>query len=283
MSKKKKNSSSNLLLILIFLAGLSLLLYPSVSNFVNTRNQTRIIADYCKDLETVDMETYAHVLATADKYNAMLLERDNPFTLTPQLQEMYDSLLDVTGGGVMGYVDIPCIDCTLPIYHGTGEEVLQKAVGHLEWSSLPVGGENTHCIISGHRGLPSAELMTNIDRLRVGDRFYLHVLDQQLEYQVDQIKVVLPDDMEYLQIEPGHDFVTLLTCTPYGINSHRLLIRGARVLDGKPTTEILAVRDEVEQISLVYVLPVALMLVAAAVGGVAGLRWLFRKKPKEKP
>ena len=276
--KKKKRQSSNILLILVFLAGLSLLLYPSVSNFVNTRNQSRIIADYRSELDAVDGETHAKMLAAARDYNASLLERENEFTLTLQQQRQYEALLNVSGSGVMGYVEIPCINVTLPVYHTVEEQVLQTAAGHVEWSSLPVGGESTHCIISGHRGLPSAELMTHIDRLRVGDRFYLNVLGQTLEYQVDQVKVVLPEDTTYLEIEEGQDYVTLVTCTPYGINSHRLLVRGARVLNGKVTTGRVMLTNELEEVSLVYVVPVALLLVVLITAIVFGVRHLFRRK-----
>lgn len=276
--KKKKRQSSNILLILVFLAGLSLLLYPSVSNFVNTRNQSRVIADYRSELDAVDGETHAKMLAAARDYNASLLERENEFTLTLQQQRQYEALLNVSGSGVMGYVEIPCINVTLPVYHTVEEQVLQTAAGHVEWSSLPVGGESTHCIISGHRGLPSAELMTHIDRLRVGDRFYLNVLGQTLEYQVDQVKVVLPEDTTYLEIEEGQDYVTLVTCTPYGINSHRLLVRGARVLNGKVTTSRVMLTNELEEVSLVYVLPVALLLVVLITAIVFGVRHLFRRK-----
>ena len=276
--KKKKSKSSNILLILVFLAGLSLLLYPTVSNFVNTRNQSRVIADYRTELDAVDSETHAKMLAAARDYNASLLERENAFTLDPQQQRQYEALLDVSGGGVMGYVEIPCIDVTLPIYHTTEESVLQTAAGHVDWSSLPVGGESTHCIISGHRGLPTAELMTHIDRLRVGDRFYMNVLGQTLEYQVDQVKVVLPEDTTYLKIEEGQDYVTLVTCTPYGINSHRLLVRGVRVLNGRVTAEQLLLTNEVEEVSLIYVLPAALLLVVLTVMIVLGVCRLVRRK-----
>lgn len=280
--KKKKSRISNLILILVFLAGLSLLLYPTVSNFLNTRNQTRVIADYRDELSSGDLESYAQMLAHATAYNESLVERENPYSLTPEQQSRYEALLDITGSGVMGYVEIPCIDCSLPIYHGTEEEVLQKAVGHVEWSSLPVGGESSHSVISGHRGLPSAELMTHIDRLRIGDRFYLHTLDQVLEYQVDQIKVVLPEDTTYLQIEPYQDLVTLVTCTPYGINSHRLLVRGTRILDGKPVSGQLMLANELEEVNLIYVLPAALVLVVLAFALLMGIKQLLRKKPKEK-
>lgn len=276
--KKKKSKSSNLLLILVFLAGLSLLLYPTVSNFVNTRNQSRVIADYRTELDAVDGETHAKMLAAARDYNVSLLERENEFTLDPQQQRKYEALLNVSGSGVMGYVEIPCIDVTLPIYHTTEESVLQTAAGHVDWSSLPVGGESTHCIISGHRGLPTAELMTHVDRLRVGDRFYMNVLGQTLEYQVDQVKVVLPEDTTYLKIEEGQDYVTLVTCTPYGINSHRLLVRGVRVLNGRVTAQRLLLTNEVEAVSLIYVLPIALLLVVVAVMIVLGVCRLVRRK-----
>lgn len=280
MNKKKKGLGTNILLILAFVAGLSLLLYPSVSNFLNTRNQTRVIADYHTELDTVDAEAHTRMLSAARQYNASLVKRDNPYLLSPEQQKQYEALLNLSGG-VMGYIDIPCIDMTLAIYHTVEESVLQTATGHVEWSSLPVGGESTHCVISGHRGLPSAELMTHIDRLRLGDRFYLNVLGETLEYQVDQIKVVLPDDTEYLQIAEGEDLVTLVTCTPYGINSHRLLVRGSRVLNGRVSTGRLMLINEVEEVSMIYVLPVALLLVVLVTALFLGLRSLLRRKKKE--
>ena len=279
--KKKKNNSTTGLLVLVFLAGLSLMLYPAVSNFVNSHSQARVIATYREELDTLDAESHARMISQANTYNKALIERENEFSLTPELQQQYEALLDVSGSGVMGYVDIPCIDCTLPVYHGTKEDVLQQAAGHVEWSSLPVGGESTHCVISGHRGLPTAELMTHIDRLRLGDRFYLHVLDQTLEYQVDQIKVVLPEDASYLTIEEGKDLVTLVTCTPYGINSHRLLVRGTRVLNGKVSGGALILNNEVEAVSLVYILPVALLLLVFVTFCALGLGRLLGKKRKK--
>ena len=181
----------------------------------------------------------------------------------------------------MGYLEIPCIDISLPIYHGTEEDVLQRAVGHLEWSSLPVGGESSHCVVSGHRGLPTADLMTHIDRMRVGDRFYLHVLGETLEYQVDQINVVLPDDTSLLRVEEGRDLVTLLTCTPYGINSHRLLVRGTRVVNGQATVSLQQIPNEIEAVSMIYVLPVTLILVLAAMGILTAGGQMVAKKRKE--
>ena len=201
--------------------------------------------------------------------------------MTEEHKQLYNSLLNLSGNGMMGYVEIPCIGVTLPIYHGVEEQVLQQAVGHIEWTSLPVGGESTHCVISGHRGLPTADLLTHIDRMRIGDRFYLNVLGQKLEYQVDAINVVLPTDTKLLTIEEGKDYVTLLTCTPYGINSHRLLVRGSRMLDGKPTSGTLILTDEIEPVSLIYVIPVALVMVVILGLAAMGITTLAKKKPKK--
>lgn len=282
--KKKKRNSSTVLLALVFLAGLSLLLYPVVSNYLNSRLQAGVVSGYQEYVETTNTEEHIRMISHAKQYNQMLLERDNPFTLTEDLQQRYNALLNISGSGMMGYLEIPCIDVNLPIYHGTEEDVLQQAIGHIEWTSLPVGGESTHCAISGHRGLPTADLLTHIDRMRVGDRFYLNVLGQKLEYQVDEINVVLPSDTSLLEIEEGKDYVTLLTCTPYGINSHRLLVRGSRVLDGQGTGATLILTDEIEEVSLVYVIPVVLVGVVLAVLAGLGVTSLVRKKPKkEKP
>jgi len=283
---KKKGKKADILLILIFLAGLSLLLYPALSNYVNTRNQSYAIADYSQQVEEMDRERYEQMRQMADEYNKDLLRRDNAYGLTPEQQEEYESLLNVSGTGIMAYVEIPCINCRLPIYHGTDEAVLQVAVGHLEWSSLPVGGENTHSVISGHRGLPSAELLTNIDRMVVGDAFYIHVLDQVLEYRVDDIAVVLPDDTSRLRVVAGEDYMTLVTCTPYGINSHRLLVRGVRVPeDGvqEPGADV-PVADEIRRVPAVYVVPTALCALIAAAGALSWMRgkWSARRtKEKE--
>ena len=282
--KKKKRNSSTVLLALGFLAGLSLMLYPVVSNYLNARVQSGVVSGYQQYVQETNTEEHIRMISHAKQYNQMLLERDNSFTLTEDLQQRYNALLNISGSGMMGYLEIPCIDVNLPIYHGTEEDVLQQAIGHIEWTSLPVGGESTHCAISGHRGLPTADLLTHIDRMRVGDRFYLNVLGQKLEYQVDEINVVLPSDTSLLEIEEGKDYVTLLTCTPYGINSHRLLVRGSRVLDGQGTGATLILTDEIEEVSLVYVITVVLVGVVLAVLAGLGVTSLVRKKPKkEKP
>lgn len=227
--KKKNNNWTTVFLVLLLLAGVSLLLYPSLSDYWNSMHQTRAIASYAETVSQLDTAQYDEMWKAAQDYNRSLAQRETAFALTGEQKAAYESLLDVSGLGVMGYIEIPEIDCSLPIYHGTEESVLQVAVGHLEWSSLPVGGEGTHCVLSGHRGLPSAKLFTNLDKLAVGDTFLLRVLDEVLTYEVDQILIVEPEQVDALGIMPGEDYCTLVTCTPYGINTHRLLVRGHRV------------------------------------------------------
>ena len=224
-----KKHLSTILLVVIILAGLSLLLYPSFSNYWNQRHQSMAIQSYGEQVAQMDNSAAQQLLQQARAYNRTLLDRENRFVLSDAETAQYEGLLDVTGTGIMGYVEIPSLDCMLPIYHGTDEAVLQIAVGHIAGSSLPVGGEGTHCVISGHRGLPSAKLFTNLDQLAEGDVFRLHVLDEILSYEVDQILTVEPHDVAALEIDPEQDLCTLVTCTPYGINSHRLLVRGHRV------------------------------------------------------
>ena len=227
--KKKNNNWTTAFLVLLLLAGVSLLLYPSLSDYWNSMHQTRAIASYAETVSQLDTAQYDEMWKAAQDYNRSLAQRETAFALTDEQKAAYESLLDVSGLGVMGYIEIPEIDCSLPIYHGTEESVLQVAVGHLEWSNLPVGGEGTHCVLSGHRGLPSAKLFTNLDKLAVGDTFLLRVLDEVLTYEVDQILIVEPEQVDALGIMPGEDYCTLVTCTPYGINTHRLLVRGHRV------------------------------------------------------
>ena len=253
--KKKKGNFITILLILILLAGLSLLLYPTVSDYWNSLHQTRAIASYADDVANLDRDQYDEIWAAAKRYNASLVYRSNAFLLSDEQKEEYERLLNVSGLGIMGYIEIPSIDCSLPIYHGTEESVLQIAVGHLEWSSLPVGGESTHCVLSGHRGLPSARLFTNLDKLQVGDTFMLRVLDEVLTYEVDQILIVEPHETGALRIEEGKDYCTLVTCTPYGINTHRLLVRGHRV-DTVEEAKAVRVTADAIQIEPLLVAPV---------------------------
>lgn len=231
-----KNKLSTIILAVVFLAGLSLILYPSVSNYWNSLHASKAVADYAENVQNINEDEYKKMLKNAHAYNKALLERNSDFYLTADLKEKYDSLLDIGDNGIMGYIEIPNINISLPIYHGVDESVLQIAVGHLDWSSLPVGGKNTHCVLSGHRGLPSAKLFTNLDQLVEGDTFVIRVLNEVLTYEVDQILIVEPENTDSLLIEKGKDLCTLVTCTPYGINSHRLLVRGHRVETKKETT-----------------------------------------------
>lgn len=253
--KKKGNHLITILLVLIFLLGLSLLLYPAVSDYWNSKHQTRAIAVYSEEVSGLDEEQYQALWADAAAYNASLRERDNVYLLTEEQKAAYEQLLNVSGLGIMGYIEIPSIDCSLPIYHGTEESVLQIAIGHLEWSSLPVGGESTHCVLSGHRGLPSAKLFTNLDKLQEGDVFMLRVLDEVLTYEVDQILIVEPQEIAALQITEGEDYCTLVTCTPYGINSHRLLVRGHRI-ENAPEARLVRVTADAVQIEPLLVAPI---------------------------
>lgn len=221
------------MIALIFLAGLSVLLYPTVSDYLNEKNASRVISDYENAVMELPREDYEKELEAAREYNAYLTGFPNLSEAAVEEEKRSDSpyreLLNVGGHGVMGMVRIPCIQVDLPIYHGTDEGVLQVAAGHYMGSSLPIGGESTHALITGHRGLPSAKLFTDLDRLETGDVFYIKVLGDILEYEIDQIQVVLPSELDSLSIEEGQDYVTLITCTPYGINSHRMLVRGTRI------------------------------------------------------
>ena len=254
--KKKKGNFITLLLVLILLVGLSLLLYPTVSDYWNSYHQTRAIAAYSEEVANLNQEQYDEIWAAAERYNASLNDRDEAYLLSDAHKEEYERQLDVSGLGIMGYIEIPSIDCSLPIYHGTEESVLQIAVGHLEWTSLPVGGESTHCVLSGHRGLPSAKLFTNLDKLQTGDIFMLRVLDNVLTYEVDQILIVEPQETGALRIEEGKDYCTLVTCTPYGINTHRLLVRGHRI-DNLEEVKTVRVTADAVQIEPMLVAPMA--------------------------
>ena len=225
----KKPSLSTVILILMLVVGLSLLLYPSFADYWNSFTQSRAITSYAEQVAQLDTEEYDHIWQAAYEYNASLLNRHNSYLLSDEQQAEYESLLNLGGNGIMGYIDIPSINIELPLYHGTSDVVLAVAIGHLDWTSLPVGGESSHCVVSGHRGLPSARLFTDLDQLAVGDYFMLHILDETLTYEVDQIRIVEPQETEDLLIQEGKDLCTLITCTPYGINSHRMLVRGHRV------------------------------------------------------
>ena len=226
--KKRGPSISTIILIVILLAGVGIILYPSVSDWWNSMHATRAIAGYVTAVEDMSTRDREEILEAARKYNASLEDGVN-FVLSDEAYAEYEKLLDITGTGVMGYVQISSIGVNLPIYHSVEESVLQIAVGHIPGSSLPVGGERTHSILSGHRGLPSAKLFSDLDQMVEGDTFTINIMDQTITYMVDQIRIVLPEETDDLAIEPGKDYCTLVTCTPYGVNTHRMLVRGKRI------------------------------------------------------
>ena len=254
---------STIVLVILLLIGLSLLLYPTVSDYWNSFHQTRAIATYAENVAALDNASYDAIWEAARQYNRNLLNRSNSFLLSEEQKAEYESLLDISGQGVMGYIEIPEIDVSLPIYHGTEDPVLQVAVGHLEWTSLPVGGESTHCVLSGHRGLPSAKLFTNLDKLREGNIFLLRVLDEILTYEVDQILIVEPQDTAALEIVEGQDYCTLVTCTPYGINTHRLLVRGHRIdnIEEVKTVRVTADAVQIEPMLVAPVVAIPMLLI----------------------
>lgn len=274
-----KHKKSTIALILVLLAGLSLMLYPLVSDLWNETRQSRAIADYTQAVAAMDDQSYRQLLRDAQAYNAELLDHPDRFFPTEEEISRYEGLLNVAGSGVMGYVEIPSIQVLLPIYHGVDEAVLQTAIGHIEGTSLPVGGESNHCVISGHRGLPSAKLFTDLDQLDLGDTFRLRILDEVLTYEVDQIRIVEPDDLSLLEIEPGEDLCTLVTCTPYGVNSHRLLVRGRRVVEGSASDQIRITADAVQIDTLVVASVVAIpILLILSLLALLPLRHLRRRK-----
>lgn len=218
-----------IILFLVFAVGLALLLYPTVSDYWNSLHQTQAITTYSEETAALNAEQQKALIKAAKKYNKKLYKSGTHWKLTDDELEEYNSILDMSSNGIMGYINIPKIGVTLPIYHGTGEATLQKGAGHLEGSSIPVGGKNTHAVLSSHRGLVSAKLFTDLDQLEKGDTFTITVLNKTLTYEVDQILIVLPTELDALTIEKGEDLCTLVTCTPYGVNTHRLLVRGHRV------------------------------------------------------
>ena len=222
-----------LLLVLMLFIGVCGLLYPSVSQYWNSKTQTRAIENYNEILNSLNPEEFEALLKEAEDYNASLAALDSPLTEYRKLDD-YNEILDVGGTGVMGYISIPKLGVEIPLYHSVSAEVLNVACGHLEGTSFPVGGESTHSVLSAHRGLPHAKLFTELDKLELGDTFQITVLNRTVTYQIDQIKVVRPDESNDIQIVDGEDFCTLLTCTPYGINSHRLLVRGTRIENAPP-------------------------------------------------
>ena len=260
-----KKKSSGLLLVVVFVVGLAILLYPTIADYWNSKTQSRVIANYDSVLSDYTPEDYTNEFNAAAAYNEKLHNTVDAF-YDPELVEGYADVLDITSNGTMGYITIEKINVQLPIYHGTSGDVLNVAVGHLEGTSLPVGGQNTHCVLSAHRGLPSAKLFSDLDELDVGDVFTITVLDTVLTYEVDQILIVLPSQVDDLQIIEGGDYCTLVTCTPYGINTHRLLVRGKRI-ETEIQKERIYITAEAYQIDSLVVAPIvaAPMLLALLV------------------
>lgn len=270
-----KKNLSTIILIAVFLTGLSLLLYPAASNYWNSLHQSKVISDYAAAAAKLDTTAYEYLLADAQAYNKELLTKRNRFYLSDGEQKEYESLLDISGNGIMGYIEIPSIKASLAIYHGTDEAVLQVAVGHIAGSSLPVGGESTHSVLSAHRGLPSVKLFTNLDKLVEGDIFLMRILDETLTYEVDQILIVEPHEVDAPAIADGKDYCTLVTCTPYGVNTHRLLVRGHRI-ENQMNAGSIRVTADAMQIDPVLVAPIvaAPMLLLLLVW----LLWRYRKR-----
>ena len=277
---KKKRRLTNLLLLLIFLIGVGLLAYPSVSDYWNSFHQSRAIISYVEKVANLDTEKYDQIMNSAMNYNRDLAKKGNQWVLSDAETERYNEELNVDGTGNLGIISIPKLNLELPLYHGTSESVLQTSIGHIEGSSLPVGSPHpneedyndipfaSHCLLSGHRGLPSARLFSDLNNMEVGDVFYLNIMDQTLTYQVTDIFVVLPSDSSKSMLEPGLDLCTLITCTPYGINTHRLLVRGRRIVNEKKILDVRISSDAVK-IESIYVAPfiaapVLLLLVAWA-------------------
>ena len=270
-----KKHSGTILLVLIFFVGLAVMLYPTISDYINQRNQTRVVNSYAQQVDGLSDADYTAYFDAADVFNQKIAADPDALYHTDRFST-YSTTLDVTGTGIMGYITIPRIGVELPIYHGTSDAVLQVAAGHLEGTSLPVGGESTHAVISAHRGLPSAKLFTNLDQLEVGDTFTITVLDRVLTYEVDQISIVLPTETDNLKVVDGKDYVTLMTCTPYGINSHRLLVRGRRIETPDKLKHIRVTADavKIEPIITAPIMALPLLLVL--------LLWLLFSNRKRK-
>ena len=274
-----KKNKSTAILILVFFVGLSLLLYPTISDYWNSFHSSKAIATYAAEVAKLDPISYDQIWEEARTYNKMLAEKRNKYILSEEEYAAYEKLLDITGTGIMAEIEIPSVRVDLPVYHGMDESVLQVAAGHLEWTSLPVGGESTHCVISAHRGLPSAKLFTNLDELAEGDVFLLRTLDELLTYEVDQILIVEPEDISALHIESGKDLCTLVTCTPYGINSHRLLVRGHRV-ETVDTLSWAKVTSDALQVEPIIVAPLLALVIIAVLLVVVGISDHSKKKER---
>ena len=271
-----KKRLSTVILILVFLTGLSLLLYPTVSDYWNSFHQSRAIASYDSEVAALDNTDYETLWTAAQDYNRRLARQENPLVQSEEDLAEYEDLLNLDGTGAMGYIEIPELKVSLPIYHSVDDGVLQVAVGHMPGTSLPVGGKGTHSALSGHRGLPSARLFTDLDQLREGDTFLLQILDETLTYEVDQVLIVEPNEVGVLAIDPEEDYCTLVTCTPYGVNTHRLLVRGHRI-ENQANAASIRVTADAMQIEPVIVAPIV-----AAPLLLCLMLWVLLRDPKKK-
>lgn len=247
-----KKHASTLVLCLVFLIGVGLIAYPSVADYYNSWLQRNVISSYAEKVVHMDTDRYEEIREEAKEYNEEIAAHGFKWTMSDEDKEKYNSILDISDSSAMGYIEIPKINEKLVIYHGTDEAVLRTGVGHMEGTSLPIGGETSHCVLSGHRGLPSAKLFSNLDRLVEGDTFAINILDMTLTYEVDQIRIVNPDDLMEITLEEGKDYCTLVTCTPYGVNTHRLLVRGHRVENPDGEANVAA---DAMQIEPIYIAP----------------------------
>ena len=273
MKRWIKEQKVNIILCLVILIGIGLLSYPTVSDWWNRFHQTRAVASYAAALSQMTTEDYDRLFAEADDYNRKLAGTGMKWSMTDEEIQEYNSILDISENGIMGYIDIPRIRQTLPIYHGTDDAVLQIAIGHLAGTSLPVGGDSSHCVVSGHRGLPSARLFTDLDRLIVGDIWTMTVLNRTVTYEVDQIRIVEPEDLSELQIVQGSDYCTLLTCTPYGINTHRRLGRGHRIPNLDGDANVTADAMQVDQTLVAMVVAVIILLILVIILLIVSSKW----------
>lgn len=270
-----KKHLSTIIVALIFICGLSLFLYPTISNYYNQYLNKKLIGEYKQTFSEIKPEQSSKAMEEAKLYN----ENKNNQSELEKLGLTYESVLNVANNGIMGYIEIPKISVSLVIYHSIEEDVLQDGIGHVPESHLPIGGKSTHCVLAGHTGLPSAKLLTNIDHLKIGDRFYIHTLNEVLEYQIDDVSVVEPDEVSRLNVVSGKDYVTLVTCTPYGVNSHRLLVRGIRVDGTNLDANTDLVQNDVFNVDMKYLITTSLVLLAV-IGFVTYRLVIFKRKNK---
>lgn len=255
-----KKSKVGILLVLILFAGVCIMLYPAISQYWNSKTQSRIVENYENVISSLSEEDFTKYFEEATAYNKALFELDDPLYDYKKISG-YNNILNVSNVGIMGYITIEKLGVELPVYHGTSSDVLNIACGHLEGTSLPVGGQNSHCVLSAHRGLPRAKLFTDLDKMECGDTFTITVLNKTITYQVDQIKVVNPDEVRNLTIEEGQDRCTLLTCTPYGVNTHRLLVRGTRIENAKPMIYVTSDAYKIDSIVATPIVAAPILLI----------------------